>query len=219
MKVIEKKLVFLVCFFMFVIEGFAEKCELYDEIPAQGSISEKQGHEYWAKIYEVFSHPRCTNCHVGADNIPMWSGPSYGVTRPHGMNVSAPVIGAHGTRGGSDSFECSSCHTTTNNTIAHGAPGVYNEDMDGEKVSWVLPPVDFEWFGKTSKEVCEQVKDSKRNGGKENAKEIADHLCHDKFIAWSWKPGAGRESAPYSLKENIADVLAWGAAGMPCPEY
>jgi hypothetical protein len=51
----------------------------------------------WTPIYEVFSHPRCANCHVGPDNVPMWSGSSYGAKpRPHGMNIDAGVnrIGA-----------------------------------------------------------------------------------------------------------------------------
>ncbi|MEL7416903.1 MAG: hypothetical protein AAGJ92_13545, partial [Pseudomonadota bacterium] len=57
------------------------------------------------RIFEVASHPRCSNCHVGDDNLPMWSGPSYGQTRPHGMNVNAGE-----SRIGAETLLCSTCH-------------------------------------------------------------------------------------------------------------
>jgi len=44
--------------------------------PEGGSVSLEEGLLAFQRIYEVVSHPRCANCHVGADNIPMWSGPS-----------------------------------------------------------------------------------------------------------------------------------------------
>ena len=68
--------------------------------PDEGSVSREEGLQAWARIYDVASHPRCANCHVGADNLPMWSGPSYGETRPHGMHIDAGVsrIGASGTK-------------------------------------------------------------------------------------------------------------------------
>ena len=56
--------------------------------PAEGSVTPEQGLQAWQRIYEVISHPRCANCHVGPDNRPMWSGPSYGKSRPHGMNIN-----------------------------------------------------------------------------------------------------------------------------------
>ena len=48
------------------------------EPPAEGSVSKEDGLKAWARIYAVASHPRCANCHVGASDQPMWSGPSYG---------------------------------------------------------------------------------------------------------------------------------------------
>ncbi len=50
----------------------------------EGSISVEEGLDSWAKFYEVASHPRCSNCHVGADNRPMWSGPP---TEGHGRTA------------------------------------------------------------------------------------------------------------------------------------
>ena len=71
----------------FVTPALAETIEINP--PAEGSVSTTQGLEAWARIYEVASHPRCSNCHTGASDRPMWSGPSYGRTRVHGMNIQA----------------------------------------------------------------------------------------------------------------------------------
>ena len=43
-------------------------------------LSQADALEAWNMVYEVFSHTRCSNCHVGDDNRPRWSGPSYGLT-------------------------------------------------------------------------------------------------------------------------------------------
>ena len=172
--------------------------------PAEGSISRDEGLAAWGRIYEVTSHPRCSNCHVGASNTPMWSGPSYGKARPHGMNVNAGD-----SRIGAETLLCSTCHVERSglNDIPHAAPQVV--------MAWQLAPVEAEWFGKSSDEICAQLRDPERNGGR-TALELAQHLDHDLILHWAWAPGGGREPAPYSLQEHIDDVLAWGAAGFPC---
>ena len=173
--------------------------------PADGSVSTEQGLAAWARIYEVASHPRCSNCHVGESNRPMWSGPTYGKARPHGMNINAGE-----SRIGAEYIPCVTCHLTNSvggNDAAHMAPQVAAE--------WQLPPVEFEWFGKSSTEVCNQLRDPERNGDR-TFMDIAGHLDHDVILHWAWAPGGGRESAPYSLQEHVNDVLEWGVAGMPC---
>ena len=93
--------------------------------PAEGSVSRADGLEAWGRIYEVASHPRCSNCHVGDDNTPMWSGPSYGKARAHGMNINAGE-----SRIGAEYVLCSTCHTTKQddwvnaNAVPHAAPRV-----------------------------------------------------------------------------------------------
>ncbi|MEL6169701.1 MAG: hypothetical protein AAFR35_13495 [Pseudomonadota bacterium] len=175
--------------------------------PPEGSVSQAQGLDAWSRIYEVASHPRCSNCHVGASNVPMWSGPSYGRTRPHGMNVNAGE-----SRIGAEFVPCSACHAVRyegGNDLPHMAPQV--------AMTWQLAPVEAEWFGKTSVEICQQLRDPDRNGGRDHL-DLAAHLGHDLILHWAWSPGGGREPAPYSLQEHVDDVLAWGVAGMPCPE-
>lgn len=176
--------------------------------PPEGSVTEEQALAAWSRIYEVTSHPRCSNCHVGPNNLPMWSGPSYGKTRPHGMNINAGE-----SRIGAEALLCTTCHTTKSedwdqaNAVPHSAPRV--------AMDWQLAPVEAEWFGKSSVEVCNQLRDPERNGER-TFMELADHLDHDLILHWAWKPGGGREPAPYSLQEHIDDILIWGVGGQPC---
>jgi len=167
----------------------------------------EEGLAAFDRIYEVASHPRCSNCHVGPDNIPMWSGPTYGDSpRPHGMNVNAGE-----SRIGAETLLCSTCHAYSErlNDQPHAAPQV--------AMTWMLPPSEAAWFGATPVEICTQLRDPERNGGRDMLA-IAAHLDHDLILHWAWNPGGGREPAPYSLQEHVDDILIWGVAGMPCPE-
>lgn len=174
-----------------------------------GSVTVEEGLASWQTFYEVASHPRCANCHVGADNRPMWSGPSYGRTRPHGMNINAGA-----SRIGAETIPCATCHTTTEsvgenaNATPHAAPRV--------AMSWQLAPVEAEWFGKSSAYICEQLKDPERNGDR-TIREVAAHLDHDLILHWAWTPGGGREPAPHSLQATMDALMKWAAAGTPCP--
>lgn len=174
--------------------------------PPEGSVGLEEGLEAWERIYEVASHPRCANCHTGASDRPMWSGPSYGKTRPHGMNIRAGE-----SRIGAEFVLCQTCHSHTEHPqdIAHAAPRV--------GMTWQLAPVEADWFGRSSQEICAQLRDPEQNGGR-TFQELAEHLDHDLILHWAWNPGPGREPAPYNLQEHVHDVLAWGIAGMPCPE-
>ena len=172
---------------------------------AQQSGSES-GLETWAKIYEVVSHPRCANCHVGDDNRPRWSGAHYGLEDGewvyHGMNVNGGED-----RIGNTTLPCATCHQQENSDVLHGPPGAH---------VWALAPVEMEWFGKSSAEVCAQIKDPARNGGR-SLQEVADHIDHDELVHWGWEPGPGREPAPYSRKDTVGFFETWAAQGAPCP--
>ncbi len=73
----------------------------------------------------------------------MWSGPGYGETRPHGMNINGGE-----SRIGAEFVIRSTCHTTlsapnpTANDIPHAPPKV--------AMSWALAPVEAAWVGKSS---------------------------------------------------------------------
>ncbi len=179
-----------------------------NDVP-EGSVSLEDGLVHWQTFYEVASHPRCSNCHVGPDNRPMWSGPSYGKTRPHGMNINAGE-----SRIGVETLTCATCHTTLNapdplaNAVPHTAPRVAQ--------TWGLAPVEAAWFGKSSAEICNQLRDPERNGDR-TIREVAAHLDHDLVLHWAWNPGGNREPAPHSLQAVMDALMKWSAAGTPCP--
>jgi len=87
--------------------------------PKAGSMGTETGLEAWSRIYEVASHPRCSNCHTGPSDVPMWSGPSYGETRPHGMRIRAGE-----SRIGAEFLTCSTCHSASDipQVIPHAVP-------------------------------------------------------------------------------------------------
>ena len=180
------------------------------EPPPEGSVSAEEGAAAWERVHEVVSHPRCANCHVGPDNIPRWAGLGRGPDAPHGMNINAGD-----SRIGVETMLCSTCHQTAERPNAQdGAPPHVQLD-------WMLAPVEFQWHGKTSAEICAQMSDPDRTGGRDwiaLAEHLAEDAGHGGFVGWAFEPGADREPAPYGLQAHIDDVLAWGAAGQPCPE-
>lgn len=133
----------------------------------------------------------------------MWSGPSYGPTRAHGMFVGGDPELLLGNAG----MMCTTCHMAENSAKPHGPPGAE---------VWHLPPAEMVWWQKSSSEICEQLKDPARNGGRDLV-EIEEHVAEDSLVAWGWNPGPGREPAPYSARETASFIATWAAAGSPCP--
>jgi len=167
------------------------------DLTPPASATQAEGLAAWARIYEVASHPRCANCHVGASDVPMWSGPSYGKTRPHGM-----AIRAGDSRIGVEYIPCATCHVT--DIAERGNPAPHE-----------APRVAY-WFGQDAVTICTQLRDPETNGDRDLT-DLAAHLDHDVILHWAWNPGGGREPAPFSLQEHVTDLLTWGTAGFPCP--
>jgi hypothetical protein len=168
-------------------------------------VDETKGLPAWEKVYAVFSHPRCANCHV-EDDHPRWSGPHYGPTpKNHAFNVQR---GIDGSGFGNTGLRCTTCHFENNSTVLHGPPGAPN---------WHLAPAEMVWFGKSSAEICAQIKDPARNGDR-TLEEVGKHISSDPLVAWGWAPGPGRESAPGSADETFKALEEWRLAGAPCPK-
>jgi hypothetical protein len=72
------------------------------------------------------------------------------------------------------------------------------------------------WQGKTVGEICVQIKDPARNGGRTLA-QIHDHMATDSLVGWAWAPGFGRAPAPGTQKELGALLEAWMKTGAVCP--
>jgi hypothetical protein len=72
------------------------------------------------------------------------------------------------------------------------------------------------WQGKTLDEICHQLKDPERNGGRSLAL-LHDHAAHDDLVAWGWHPGDGRDPAPGTQELFGRLVQAWINTGAECP--
>lgn len=154
----------------------------------------------FAPIAAVSRHPRCLNCHTTTD----W--PRQGDDRHrHAMNVLRGPDD-HGVAG----MECSSCHGDANAGYLPGAP------------HWGLAPLSMAWEYMTEREMCEQLKDPARNGGKSVA-ELHEHMVADPLVLWAWEPGVHpdgtlRTTPPIDLAGWNAAMENWIAAGAPCPQ-
>jgi hypothetical protein len=73
------------------------------------------------------------------------------------------------------------------------------------------------WQNKTPGEICTQIKDPARNGGR-SLQQIVTHVTDDSLVGWAWAPGVGREPAPGTQKELGALIQAWLNTGAVCPK-
>ncbi|QHQ33687.1 hypothetical protein [Algicella marina] len=175
----------------------------------ESPVSTADGLAAWDRIHAVVSHPRCANCHTDASNLPMWTGPSFGTSRPHGMNVDAGE-----SRIGAETLPCATCHveSTRPNIMPHAAPHTGHP--------WMLAPAEFVWFDIPGPKICAQLRDPQRNGGRDGAG-LIEHITHDaeirSFIAWGFDPGGSREPTPGTMQQHLDDMIIWTEAGMPCP--
>ncbi|WP_299561435.1 hypothetical protein [uncultured Sulfitobacter sp.] len=163
-----------------------------------------EGLAAWSRIYEVASHPRCTNCHVGDSGRPAWAALGYDPKWLHGMNVQAGD-----SRIGAETVLCQTCHITaaSDNATPHAAPQIDD--------AWRLPPVALDWRDKTSGEICIQMRNPETNNGFEG-QELAAHVRESAFVNWGFEPGGNRVPAPGTAEELARDIEVWIAAGTPC---
>jgi hypothetical protein len=146
------------------------------------------------QIASVLMHPRCINCHQDQS-------PRQGDART--VHVPLVVRGKDGH--GAPTQPCQTCHQTTN-TADGFVPGV--ED-------WHLAPLSMLWEGRSKEQICEQIKDPARNGGRRTGEQVIEHMKTDPLVLWAWAPG--RRTTPPLSHENFVEVLeAWVKAGMPC---
>ena len=150
----------------------------------------------FTELGKVLTSPRCVNCHPAGDR------PHQGdESRLHQPPVDRGVDG-HGTQ----TMRCSICHQNTNFEPGR-VPG---------HPEWHLAPREMAWEGKTLAEICAQIKDPDRNGGRK-AEDLVHHIGTDTLVGWAWAPGFGRAPAPGTQKEAGALVDAWVKTGAACP--
>jgi hypothetical protein len=107
---------------------------------------------------------------------------------------------------GTMAMRCGICHQSANFDPA-GMPG---------HPHWHLAPREMAWQGRTLGEICAQIKDPVRNGGR-SLEQIHAHMAEDSLVGWAWAPGFGRRPAPGTQKEFGALIEAWIKTGAVCP--
>jgi hypothetical protein len=73
------------------------------------------------------------------------------------------------------------------------------------------------WQGRSLRDICLQIQDPARNGGRTLAK-ISEHFAKDSVVAWAFAPGDGRTAAPGTQAQLAALIDAWIATGARCPQ-
>jgi hypothetical protein len=150
----------------------------------------------FAEAGRVLQHPRCLNCH------PVGERPTQGDDRhPH-----SPLAVRGSDDKGAVGMRCTTCHQSANYAPS-GVPG---------HPLWHVAPKSMAWQTKSLGQICEQIKDPRRNGGKTLAA-IQEHMAHDSLVAWAWMPGGNREPAPGTQAQLGALIAAWIQSGAACP--
>jgi hypothetical protein len=150
----------------------------------------------FTELGKVLTHPRCVNCHPAGDR------PRQGDERRLHQPPVARGIDGHGT----ETMRCSTCHQAANFEPGR-VPG---------HPEWHLAPREMAWESKTVAEICDQIKDPARNGGRK-VEDLIHHIGSDTLVGWAWRPGFGRTPAPGTQQEAGALVEAWVKTGAACP--
>ena len=151
---------------------------------------------------KVIQHPRCLNCHP----------PTRRPTQGDDLHAHIPPMDAAASGHGTPALPCGSCHGDRNVATL----GVSIASVPGQSL-WSLAPAAFAWQGKSSGEICTQIKDRSRNGGRTLA-QIHAHMATDPLVGWAWHPGDGRSPAPGTQAQLGALIEAWIASGAHCPQ-
>ncbi len=177
--------------------AFAQATDLrtpqsFDNIADKAERSRAQ----FVEAGKVLQSPRCLNCHPNGDRP----------TQGNDMHLHVPMVVRGPADKGATALRCMTCHQAANFEPA-GVPG---------HPLWHLAPVSMAWQGKSLGQICEQIKDRQRNGGKSLA-QIQEHMAHDTLVGWGWKPGGNRAPAPGTQAAFGQLVEAWIANGAACP--
>ena len=145
---------------------------------------------------KVIQSPRCLNCH------PVGERPSQG----NDMHPHSPLVVRGSDDHGAVGMRCTTCHQDANFEPS-GVPG---------NPLWHMAPKSMAWQTKSLAQICAQIKDTSRNGGKSLA-QIHTHMAEDALVGWGWHPGGTREPAPGTQAEFGALIAAWIDTGAACP--
>jgi len=153
-------------------------------------------------VRSVLQHPRCQNCHPAGDT-PLQGDDGH----PHVQNVQRGPEGK-----GRVGEECTTCHGPGNPPDAYGV-----HTPPGIATGWRMPKPEerLVFVGVAPHDLCEQIKDPARNGGKDMTA-LRTHL-DDPLVVWGWSPGNGRAAVAVPRDAFLAAWQTWADAGAPCP--
>jgi hypothetical protein len=176
------------------------------EPSAFSGIADPQGRSraFFIEAAKVIMHPRCVNCHPASDRP----------TQGDDMHPHLPSAARGSDGGGVPGNTCGACHGDRNVDIFPGQETSFRSVPGHPR--WHLAPLEMAWEGKSISEICRQIKDPQRNGGR-SLELLHEHLAHDDLVAWGWSPGAGREPVP-GTQEVLGELIrAWIDSGAACP--
>ncbi|WAP70307.1 Isoquinoline 1-oxidoreductase subunit [Jiella pelagia] len=153
---------------------------------------------------KVLLHPRCVNCHPAGDR------PLQGMD----MHLHQPPVQRGDANFGVPGMMCNTCHGPNNVPVVAQTEDI--RSIPGNP-NWHLAPIEMAWQGRSLGDICRQIKDLDRNGGKTLA-ELVDHMANDDLVGWGWNPGEGREPVPGTQEQFGELYKAWAATGAHCPD-
>jgi hypothetical protein len=170
------------------------------------SISDPQARAraLFAEAAKVIMNPRCMNCHPAADRP----------TQGNDMHVHTPPVARGDDGGGVPGNTCGGCHSDRNVELLAGQE-VSFRSIPGHP-RWGLAPIAMAWEGKSIGEICRQIKDPDRNGGR-SLELLHEHLAKDDLVGWAWSPGPGRDPVPGTQARLGELIQAWIDSGAACP--
>jgi hypothetical protein len=145
---------------------------------------------------KVLQHPRCLNCHPAGDRP----------TQTDRMRPHLPMVVRGPDGRGAPGLSCNACHQAANYAES-GVPG---------HPLWHQAPATMAWAGRSLGEICRQLKDPARNGGRDMAS-LLHHMSEDSLVGWAWAPGGKRTPAPGTQAEFGVVMHAWAETGAFCP--
>ena len=163
-----------------VVPGQSDGLATPESFAAIGD-TETRSAAMFTELGKVLTHPRCVNCHPAGD-------------RPHQANegrLHQPPVARGADGRGLPAMRCSVCHQNANFD-----PGRVPGHPD-----WHLAPREMAWEGKTVPQICAQIKDPARNGGRK-PEDLIHHIGEDTLVGWAWAPGYGRARLSSELTGN-----------------
>jgi hypothetical protein len=144
------------------------------------------------------------NCHPAADS------PLQG----NDQHIHVPPVTRGPSGAGIPGNACAACHTESNFPLVVGKDASF-QSIPGHS-RWGLAPIEMAWEGKSVGQICTQIKDPGRNGGRDLTM-LHEHLAKDDLVAWAWNPGPGRTPVP-GTQERLGELIkAWIETGAHCP--